>query len=115
MYSSRRNRLFIYIYMYMYAYICIYVYIYIYVFFFFQGIDAAASKDQDDLDAAKVKHGAKLTAWAEDHGKKRNVRTLLSTMHEVSKTSKRQREGGGVRRWRRCRPGGKGGGGRCRS
>lgn len=55
-------------------------------FFFLQGIDEAATKDQEDLDAAKAKHGAKLTAWAEDHGKKRNVRTLLSTMHEVSKT-----------------------------
>ena len=35
------------------------------------------------MDAAKGKHDAKLTAWAEDHGKKRNVRTLLSTMHGV--------------------------------
>eukprot|EP00903_Cladosiphon_okamuranus_P022527 g20722.t2 len=50
---------------------------------FKKGIDAAAMKDQDDLDAAKVKHDAMLTAWAEDHGKKKNVRTLLSTMHTV--------------------------------
>ncbi|CAN0349766.1 unnamed protein product [Ectocarpus sp. 6 AP-2014] len=50
---------------------------------FKKGIDEAASKDQDAMDAAKVKHDAKLTSWAEDHGKKRNVRTLLSTMHLV--------------------------------
>lgn len=49
-----------------------------------QGIDEAAAKDQDAMDAAKVKYDAKLTSWAEDHGKKRNVRTLLSTMHLVS-------------------------------
>lgn len=41
------------------------------------------------MDAAKVKHDAKLTAWAEDHGKKRNVRTLLSTMHTVSQQCRR--------------------------
>lgn len=35
------------------------------------------------MDAAKAKHGVALTVWAEDHGKKRNVRTLLSTMHTV--------------------------------
>lgn len=50
-----------------------------------QDLEAAAAKDQTDLDAAKQKHDAKLTAWAEDHGKKRNVRTLLSTMHTVRK------------------------------
>lgn len=35
------------------------------------------------MDVAKAKHGAVLSTWAEDHGKKRNVRTLLSTMHTV--------------------------------
>lgn len=35
------------------------------------------------MDAAKVKFGVALTTWAEDHGKKKNVRTLLSTMHTV--------------------------------
>lgn len=49
-----------------------------------QKIDEAAIKDQEDMDAAKGKHDAMLTTWAEDHGKKRNVRTLLSTMHTVS-------------------------------
>ena len=47
-------------------------------------MDEAAAKDQEDLDAAKQKYDARLTAWAEDHGKKRNIRTLLSTMHTVS-------------------------------
>jgi len=45
--------------------------------------DAALIKEQDDFETAKAKHDAKLTTWAEDHGRKRNLRTLLSTMHNV--------------------------------
>ncbi|CAM9248085.1 unnamed protein product [Choristocarpus tenellus] len=50
---------------------------------FKKDIDAAALKEQDEMDAARVKHDATLTVWSEDHGKKRNIRTLLSTMHTV--------------------------------
>ena len=45
--------------------------------------DEAAIREQADFQAAKEKHDKALTAWAEDHGKKRNVRTLLSTMERV--------------------------------
>jgi hypothetical protein len=38
---------------------------------------------QEDFDTAKTKLDAQLTVWAEDHGRKRNIRTLLSTMHTV--------------------------------
>lgn len=48
-----------------------------------QDLDRAAMQDQDNMDAAKAKHDTMLTSWAEDHGKKKNVRTLLSTMHTV--------------------------------
>ncbi|CAM9674753.1 unnamed protein product, partial [Hapterophycus canaliculatus] len=43
----------------------------------------AATKDQEALDAAKVKLGAALTNWAEEHGKKKSIRKLLCTMHTV--------------------------------
>ncbi|CAM9873124.1 unnamed protein product [Discosporangium mesarthrocarpum] len=46
-------------------------------------MDAAALKEQDDMDSARLKHDAPLMTWSEDHGKKRNIRTLLSTMHTV--------------------------------
>jgi hypothetical protein len=50
---------------------------------FKKDMDAAAVQEQEDFDSAKSKHGARLTQWAEDHGQKRNIRTLLSTMHTV--------------------------------
>ncbi|CAM9213759.1 unnamed protein product [Phaeothamnion confervicola] len=50
---------------------------------FKKDIDAAAVREQEELDTAKTKWDARLTSWGEDHGKKRNVRTLLSTMHLV--------------------------------
>ena len=40
-------------------------------------------KLNDEMDEAKAVLGPRLTQWAEDNGKKRNVRTLLTTMHEV--------------------------------
>eukprot|EP01084_Bolivina_argentea_P281125 480953_1 len=46
-------------------------------------LDASAVKEQEDADAAKARLGPNLTAWSEDHGQKRNVRTLLCTMHTV--------------------------------
>lgn len=54
-------------------------------FFFSQGIDEAAARDQEALDAAKTKLGANLTNWAEEHGKKKSIRKLLCTMHTVSR------------------------------
>ncbi|KAG5176519.1 hypothetical protein JKP88DRAFT_347120 [Tribonema minus] len=45
--------------------------------------DAALVQEQEEFDAAKAKLDAALTGWAEDHGRKRNIRTLLTTMHAV--------------------------------
>lgn len=39
------------------------------------------AKDSEDTDVAKAAHDARLTAWAFNNKEKRNVRTLLSTMH----------------------------------
>ncbi|CAM9602835.1 unnamed protein product [Chrysoparadoxa australica] len=50
---------------------------------FKRGLDAAAEREQDALDEAKAKHEASLLHWCEEHGQKRNIRTLLSTMHQV--------------------------------
>lgn len=43
--------------------------------------DRIAEQEQQDFDSAKEKHEAKLLAWATNNKEKRNIRTLLSTMH----------------------------------
>lgn len=39
------------------------------------------AKDADDTDTARATHDARLTQWAFNNKEKRNIRTLLSTMH----------------------------------
>lgn len=43
--------------------------------------DEALAKESNEFDLAKATHDARLTAWAFNNKEKRNVRTLLSTMH----------------------------------
>ena len=51
---------------------------------FKQEVDENQKRESEELDAAKLKHDRNLTDWAFDQSKKkRNVRTLLSTMHKV--------------------------------
>ena len=50
---------------------------------FKQELDESARKETEDMDAAKEKHDKSLNAWATNNKQKRNVRTLLSTMHTV--------------------------------
>ena len=51
---------------------------------FKQELDENLKRESEELEAAKVKHDRNLTEWAFDQSKKkRNVRTLLSTMHKV--------------------------------
>jgi len=51
---------------------------------FKQELDENQKRESEELDAAKQKHDKILTEWAFDQSKKkRNVRTLLSTMHKV--------------------------------
>lgn len=45
--------------------------------------DERLLQEERELDEAKTLLDRSLTAWAFDNGKKRNVRTLLSTMHNV--------------------------------
>ena len=46
--------------------------------------DTMLRKESDEMDAARTHHDKNLTEWAFDASKKkRNVRTLLSTMHKV--------------------------------
>lgn len=45
--------------------------------------DQAASDKASAYAAAAARHGARLTAWAEDHGKKRALRALLASLHTV--------------------------------
>lgn len=46
-------------------------------------MDDKAAKEQDEFDTAREKHDKALTNWTTNPGnkEKRNVRTLLSTMH----------------------------------
>ena len=39
------------------------------------------AKEGEETDLAKATHDARLTMWAFNNNEKRNVRTLLSTMH----------------------------------
>jgi hypothetical protein len=50
---------------------------------FKQELDENQRKEADELDAAKNKYDNTLTQWAFNNKEKRNVRTLLSTMHTV--------------------------------
>lgn len=50
---------------------------------FKRNLDQMEKRDQEQYEAASKKHDAALKVWAEDAGKKRNIRTLLSTMHTV--------------------------------
>ena len=50
---------------------------------FKQELDENQRKEAEDLDAAKSKYDNTLTLWAFNNKEKRNVRTLLSTMHTV--------------------------------
>ena len=46
--------------------------------------DGLQRQESDDMEIARLKHDANLTEWAFDASKKkRNMRTLLSTMHKV--------------------------------
>jgi DnaJ family protein C protein 6 len=49
----------------------------------YQQVEEMNKKRSDEMEEARQKLGPRLTQWAEDNGKKRNVRTLLTTMHEV--------------------------------
>lgn len=51
---------------------------------FKQELDENLKRETGELEAAKAKHDGLLTEWAFDQSKKkRNVRTLLTTMHKV--------------------------------
>eukprot|EP01042_Synura_sphagnicola_P000013 gene13-12_t len=50
---------------------------------FKQQLDAKQKAHSEDVEAAKAKHDKSLQAWATNNNEKRNVRTLLSTMHTV--------------------------------
>ena len=51
---------------------------------FKQELDENLKRETDELEVAKRKHDGLLTEWAFDQSKKkRNVRTLLTTMHKV--------------------------------
>lgn len=45
--------------------------------------DEAERQAATELEAARLKHDKQLLAWATNNNEKRNVRTLLSTMHTV--------------------------------
>ena len=45
--------------------------------------DIAIVSDQEAREGAEVTLGPKLLAWAEDKGVKKNIRTLLATLHTV--------------------------------
>lgn len=46
--------------------------------------DKRVATEERELDEAKTKLDKSLTEWAFDNGKKRNIRTLLATMHTVT-------------------------------
>ncbi len=46
-------------------------------------VDEKQRKESDEFDAAKAKHDKNLENWAHNNKEKRNIRTLLSTMHTV--------------------------------
>jgi hypothetical protein len=46
--------------------------------------DEMQAKEADEIEAARLKHDKKLTSWSTDTGgNKKNVRSLLSSMHSV--------------------------------
>jgi hypothetical protein len=46
-------------------------------------VDEKQKKESDEFDLAKTKHDKNLENWAHNNKEKRNIRTLLSTMHTV--------------------------------
>lgn len=46
-------------------------------------IDSIQRKEAEEIEAARAKLDVTLSAWAFNHKEKRNIRTLLSTMHTV--------------------------------
>jgi len=50
---------------------------------FKQELDEQAERDAAEFDEAKAKHDGRLTEWAFQNKEKKNVRTLLTTMHTV--------------------------------
>jgi len=46
-------------------------------------LDDKAAKESAEVDLAREKHDKNLLAWATNNKEKRNIRTLLSTMHTV--------------------------------
>jgi len=50
---------------------------------FKQELDDNNRREAEELETAKLKHDGNLTVWASNNKEKRNVRTLLSTMHTV--------------------------------
>jgi hypothetical protein len=47
-------------------------------------MDFKKEKEQQDFDAAREKHERAIMNWSTNNKDKRNVRTLLSTMHVSS-------------------------------
>ena len=45
--------------------------------------DSAAAAEQESREALKRDYGAALTEWAQEHGRMKNIRVLLSTLHTV--------------------------------
>ena len=50
---------------------------------FKQELDEKQRKESEELEIAKTKHEKSLDVWASNNKEKRNVRTLLTTMHNV--------------------------------
>jgi len=46
-------------------------------------VEEKQKKESDEFDIAKTKHDKNLENWAHNNKEKRNIRTLLSTMHTV--------------------------------
>ena len=46
-------------------------------------LDDKGSKETAEFDAAKELHDARLTAWATQNNEKKNVRSLMTSMHTV--------------------------------
>lgn len=50
---------------------------------FKQELDETARRESEEVDQAREKYDKNLTVWATNNKEKRNVRTLLTTMHTV--------------------------------
>ena len=45
--------------------------------------DAAAALEQESRDSLKTQYGGPLTEWAQEHGRMKNIRVLISTLQNV--------------------------------